>query len=73
MSDHLNTHPKGSFYETFEPERARHLVRRIEFCNTAKHGSWLNIAECELSAMTRQSVAGGRIGELSALQAEIAA
>ena len=48
-------------------------VGRIAFCYTPKPGSLLNIAECELSAMTRQSVAGRRIGELSALQAEIAA
>ena len=73
VCDNLNTHTKGAFYAAFEPEWARELVRRIEFCYTPKHGSWLNIAECELSAMTRQSVAGRRIGELSALQAEIAA
>ncbi len=48
-------------------------MRRIAFRYTPKHGSWLNIAECELSAMTRQSVAGRRTGELSALQAGIAA
>ena len=73
VCDNLNTHTKGAFYAAFEPKRARQLVRRIEFCNTPQHGSWLNIAECELSAITRQSVAGWRIGELSALQAEIAA
>jgi len=73
VCDNLNTHTKGAFYAAFEPEWARELVRRIEFCYTPKHGSWLNIAECELSALTRQSVAGRRIGELSALQAEIAA
>ncbi len=50
----LNTHTKGAFYEVFEPVRARELVRRLEFCYTPKHGSWLNIAENELSAMTRQ-------------------
>ena len=43
-------------WEAFEPEEARRLVRRIEFCYTPKHGSWLNIAECELSVMTRQSM-----------------
>ena len=40
------------------------LVRRIEFCHTPKHGSWLNIAENELSAMTRQCIGGQRIGDL---------
>ncbi len=73
VCDNLNTHTKGAFYEAFEPARARQLVRRIEFCYTPKHGSWLNIAECELSAMTRQSLAGRRIGSLAALRAEIAA
>ncbi len=73
VCDNLNTHTKGAFYATFEPERALQLVRRVEFCYTPKHGSWLNIAKCELSAMTRQSVAGRRIGDLSALQAEVAA
>ena len=42
VCDHLNTHTKGAFYEVFEPARARELVRRIEFCHTPKHGSWLN-------------------------------
>ncbi|MDE0625539.1 MAG: IS630 family transposase [Bryobacterales bacterium] len=71
--DNLNTHTKGAFYTAFEPERARELVRRIEFCYTPKHGSWLNIAECELSAMTRQCLSGRRIGELSELGTQIAA
>lgn len=73
VCDNLNTHTKGAFYEAFEPARARALVRRIEFCYTPKHGSWLNTAECELSAMTRQSLNGRRIGRLEALRAEIAA
>ena len=71
--DNLNTHTKGAFYEAFEPARARELVRRIDFCYTPKHGSWLNIAENELSAMTRQCLSGRRIGELGTLQAEIGA
>ncbi len=71
VSDNLNTHTKGAFYEAFEPERA--LVRRIEFCHTPKHGSWLNIAENELSSMTRQCVAGRRIGDIETLQEEISA
>ena len=71
--DNLNTHTKGAFYETFEPERARQLVRRIQFCYTPKHGSWLNVAENELSAMTRQCVQGRRFGDIETLRAEIAA
>jgi hypothetical protein len=71
--DNLNTHTKGAFYEAFEPERARQLVRRIEFCYTPKHGSWLNIAENELSAMTRQCIDGRRFGDIQTLRDEIAA
>ncbi|MEL6815246.1 MAG: IS630 family transposase, partial [Cyanobacteria bacterium J06598_3] len=51
----------------------RQLVRRIEFCHTPKHGSWLNVAENELSAMTRQCVEGRRFGEIETLRSEIAA
>ena len=71
VSDNLNTHTKGAFYETFEPAKARAYVRRIEFCHTPKHGSWLNIAENELSCMTSQCLKGRRIGELAILQEEI--
>jgi hypothetical protein len=73
VSDNLNTHTKGAFYETFEPERARQLVRRIEFRHTPKHGSWLNIAENELSSLTRQCVAGRRFGDIETLRLETAA
>ena len=71
VSDNLNTHTKGAFYEAFEPKRARALVRQIEFCYTPKHGSWLNIAENELSAMTRQCISGRRIEDIETLQKEI--
>jgi len=73
VCDNLNTHTKGAFYEAFEPERARQLVRRIEFCYTPKHGSWLNIAENELSSLTRQCIGGRRIGDLQTLLYEITA
>lgn len=73
VCDNLNTHTKGAFYEAFAPERARKLVRRIEFCHTPKHGSWLNIAENELSSLTRQCVSGRRFGDLKTLREEIAA
>ncbi len=73
VSDNFNTHTIGAFDEAFEPERARALVRRIQFCHTPKHGSWLNIAENELSSLTRQCVATRRSGDLETLQWEIAA
>ena len=73
VSDNLNTHTKGAFYEAFEPEKARRLVRRIDFCHTPKHGSWLNIAENELSSLTRQCVAGRRIGDIQTLREETGA
>lgn len=73
VCDNLNIHTKGAFYEAFEPARARALVRRIEFCHTPKHGSWLNMAENELSSLTRQCLAGRRIGALQTLQDEIGA
>ena len=69
--DNLNTHTKGAFYEAFPPEQARSYIRRIEFCYTPKHGSWLNIAECELSCMSSQCLSGRRIGELNILQSEV--
>jgi len=71
VCDNLNTHTKGAFYEAFPPARARALVRRIDFCHTPKHGSWLNIAENELSSLTRQSLHGRRIGNLKILRKEI--
>lgn len=73
VCDNLNTHTKGAFYEVFEPDRARRLVRRLEFCYTPKHGSWLNIAENELSSLTRQCIGGRRIGELTTLEDQIGA
>ncbi len=73
VCDNLNTHTKGAFYEVFTPDKARELVRRIEFCYTPKHGSWLNIAENELSSLTRQCINARRIGDLETLQREIAA
>jgi hypothetical protein len=73
VCDQLNTHTKGAFYEAFEPERARQLVCRIEFCHTPKHGSWLNIAENELSSLTRQCVSGRRFEDIKTLQSETTA
>ena len=73
VCDNLNTHTKGAFYEAFAPEQARELVRRIEFHHTPKHGSWLNIAENELSSLTRQCVAGRRFADVKTLQEETSA
>jgi hypothetical protein len=70
VCDNLNTHTKGAFYESFAPARARQLVCRIEFCYTPKHGSWLNIAENELSSLTRQCVSGRRFGDVPTLRTE---
>ena len=52
--DNLNTHTKGAFYTVFEPAVARDYIRRIDFVYISKHGSWLNIAECALSALIGQ-------------------
>jgi hypothetical protein len=54
ICDNLNTHTLASLYQAFSPEEALRLVKRIEIVHTPKHGSWLNIAESELSALTRQ-------------------
>jgi hypothetical protein len=54
VCDNLNTHNGASLYEAYPPEEARRILQRIEFVHTPKHGSWLNIAECELSVLTRQ-------------------
>lgn len=54
VCDNLNTHKPASFYEAFPPEEARRLLTRLELHYTPKHGSWLNIAEIELSVFTRQ-------------------
>ena len=57
VCDNLNTHGIGSLYEAFPPEQARRLASRLEIHHTPKHGSWLNIAEIELSALTMQCLA----------------
>lgn len=54
VMDNLNIHSPASFYEAFDPEEARRLTNRFEFHHTPKHGSWLNIAEIELSVLSRQ-------------------
>jgi DDE superfamily endonuclease len=54
VCDNLNTHKVASLYEAFEPAEARRLARRLELHHTPKHGSWLNIAEIELSVLSKQ-------------------
>ena len=73
VCDNLNTHTMGAFYEAFAPEEARALVRRIEFRYTPKHGSWLNVAENELSSLHRQCLKDRRFGSLAALRREVEA
>jgi len=72
VMDNLNTHNIASLYETFEPQEARRLAERLEIHHTPKHGSWLNMAEIELSALSRQCLAR-RIAEQETLVAEIKA
>jgi hypothetical protein len=54
VMDNLNTHKLASLYEAFEPERARRIAEKLEIHHTPKHGSWLNVAEIELSVLARQ-------------------
>src|SRR5262249_59503793 len=61
VTDNLNTHKAASLYEAFPPEQARRILEKIEWHYTPKHGSWLNMAEIELSVLERQGL-GGRIG-----------
>ena len=69
VQDNLNTHAYGSFYEKFAPEKARNLKNRFEFHYTPKKGSWLNMAEIELSALARQCL-DRRIGDMETLESE---
>jgi DDE superfamily endonuclease len=57
VCDNLNTHTPGALYAAFPPEEARRLLDRLEILHTPKHGSWLNIAEIELSVLSRQCLA----------------
>ena len=73
VCDNLNTHTKGAFYDALEPVKARAVLSRLEFQHTPKHGSWLNIAETELSSMTRQCFKDRRFGTIDELRQETAA
>lgn len=68
--NNLNTHSVSSLYKAFPPEIARDLAKRLEIHYTPKHGSWFNIAEIELSAMTKQCL-DRRIDNIEKLQYEV--
>lgn len=70
VMDNLNTHNTASLYEAFPPEKAFTLAQRLEIHHTPKHGSWLNIAEIELSVLTRQCL-DRRIDNLDLLNTEL--
>ena len=68
VMDNLNTHSIASLYQTFKPEEAFRLANRLEIHYTPKHGSWLDIAEIELSALSRQCLSKNRVPNLDTLQ-----
>ena len=67
VADNLNTHNPATFYEAFEPRIAYALAQKFRFHFTPKHGSWLNIAECELSSLSRQCLGNQRISAIDEL------
>ena len=69
VMDNLNTHTPASLYETFEPKEARRLAQKLEIHYTPKHGSWLNMAEIELSVLSRQCL-DRRVPDFQTLEAE---
>jgi len=70
VMDNLNTHSTASFYEAFPPEEARRLAERLEIHYTPKHGSWLNIAEIELSVLQGQCL-NRRIADIESMRNEV--
>ena len=72
VTDNLNTHTPACLYEAFEPARARAIAERLEWHYTPKHGSWLNMAEIEFAALSKQCLAR-RIGSMARLTREVAA
>jgi len=72
VMDNLNTHSISSLYETFEPIEARHLAERLDIHYTPKHGSWLNMAEIELSVLKGQCL-NSRIPDMLTLQNQVSA
>ncbi len=72
VMDQLNTHSPASFYEAFPAEEARRLTEKLEIHSTPKHGSWLNMAEIELSVLARQCL-GERVSSREELEQRVAA
>ena len=72
MSDNLNTHKPAALYEAFPPSEARRIIEKIEWHHTPKHGSWLNMAEIELSVLQRQCL-NRRIPDQETLTREVTA
>lgn len=72
VMDNLSTHTPACFYEAFDPEEARRLTKKIEIHYTPKHGSWLNIAEMQISVMARQCL-DQRISSLPSLRGKLSA
>src|SRR3712207_1167568 len=72
VADNLNTHSPAALYETFAPAEAKWLADKLEIHYTPKHGSWLNMAEIELSVLGRQCL-GGRLADRDALAREVSA
>jgi transposase len=72
VMDNLSTHTPAALYEAFEPAEARRLAEKLEWHYTPKHGSWLNVAEMELSVLARQCL-DRRIPDLETLRREVAA
>ena len=70
--DNLSTHSPAALYQAFAPAEARRLIKRLEFHYTPKHGSWLNMAELEISILSRQCL-NRRLPDRSVLQREIVA
>jgi hypothetical protein len=73
IADNLNTHSPASFYEAFPPEVAYALAQKFEFHYTPKHGSWLNIAETELSTLSVQCLGKQRISSIDDLNEVLSA
>jgi hypothetical protein len=70
VMDNLNTHKMSCLYEAFPPAEARRIVEKVEVVHTPKHGSWLNMAECELSVLEKQCL-GDRVGDEATLRQRV--
>ncbi len=72
MQDHLNTHTPAALYKTFPPAEARRILQRLEFHDTPKHGSWLNMAEIEIAILERNALSR-RLGDEAAQRRQVLA